>query len=388
MKVLLVGNLCDDKWIGSLIRNLKKIPEIEVDFFHIITTNKDLSKASNLCNNIYIIKRHFPSFFYKNPKFCHLLSFIDVPLSLKKDLREIQSKYYDIVNIHYPQNKVLCCWKTFVSISKKTIVTPWGSDILRISRLSQKIMANNITHYDYIMSSDNPRFKNQIQRILNIPEEKFLECDFGSEMIDELYNSTITKEEAKKHFGILSQYTIVCGYNGGTAQNHLKIIEAIVQVRSKLPKDLVILLPMTYNATSAYFNEVQQKLEDNNLNGIILKNYLSNSDMVCLRKCADMFIHAQNTDANSVSLAEHLLCDTTVVNASWLRYENREVFGLPYYLFKTFKELPEVILKAYEKGTLVSDALKKSISEEGWNVVINKWVNHFKECLIVEKVDS
>lgn len=379
MKVLLVGNLCDDKWIGSLIRNLKKTSEIEVDFFHIITTNKDLPKASNLCNNIYIIKRHFPSFLYKNPKFCHLLSFIDVPLSLKKDLREIQSKYYDIVNIHYPQNKVLCCWKTFVSISKKTIVTPWGSDILRISRLSQKIMANNITHYDYIMSSDNPRFKGQLQKILNIPDEKFLSCDFGSEMIDELCNSTINKDEAKKHFGINLQYTIVCGYNGGMAQNHLRIIEAIAHVRSRLPKDLIIVLPMTYNATPSYLKEVEQKLEDNRLDYIILKNYLSNSDMVCLRKCADMFIHAQNTDANSVSLAEHLLCDTVVVNANWLRYENREIFGIPYYLFNSFDDLSEVIVKAYNGGSIVPDSLKESISEEGWSIIINKWVNLFKK---------
>lgn len=376
MKVLLVGSLCDDKWIGSLIRHLKRKAEIEVDFFHIVTSDMRLSNASQFCNNVYTVKRHFPLFLYKILGFRNFLSLIDVPLSLKKFLKNKQS-YYDVANIHYPQNKVLCCWKSFAFAAKATVITPWGSEVLRISKLSQKIMANYIAHYDYVMSSDNPRFKNQLQKILNIREDKFLSCDFGSEMIDELCNSKLTKSEAKKHFGIDSQYTIVCGYNGGQAQNHLKIIDAIVKVRLQLPKDIIIVLPMTYNASKAYLNEVRSKLLDNNLNNIILKNYLSNSDMVCLRKCADMFIHAQNTDANSVSLAEHLLCDNVVVNANWLRYENREVFGIPYYLFDSFEDLSNVIIKAFNEGSLVPKSLIKSISEEGWNLVINKWVDIF-----------
>lgn len=379
MRVLLIGNLCDDKWIGSLIRNLKKTTKITVDFFHIITIDRQLSEASQLCDKVYTTQKHFPSLLYKMPQFSHLLSLVDVPLSLKKFLKEKHRRgYYDVVNIHYPQNKVLCCWKEFALVSKTKVVTPWGSDVLRISRFSQKIMAKHMTHYDYIMSSDNPRFKKQLQNILNIPKEKFLSCDFGSEMIDELCSSTITKDEAKKHFGIGTQYTIVCGYNGGIAQNHLKIIEAIVQVRDRLPNNIIIVLPMTYNASASYLNEVQCKLNNNNLENIILKNYLSNFNMVCLRKCADMFIHAQNTDANSVSLAEHLLCDTIVVNASWLRYENRESYGIPYYLFDSFKELPEVIVKAFEGGSIISDKLKKSISEEGWSIIINKWIDLFK----------
>ena len=134
-----------------------------------------------------------------------------------------------------------------------------------------------MTKYDYIMSSDNPRFKNQIKKILNIPEEKFLSCDFGSEMIDELCNTTITKVEAKEHFGIGSKYVIVCGYNGGVAQNHLKIIHAIGCIRNRLPEELIVVLPMTYNTSVPYLGKVQQALKENQLENIILTDYLSNS---------------------------------------------------------------------------------------------------------------
>lgn len=380
MKVLLVGSLCDDKWIGSLIRNLRNTSSIEIDFFHIITSDMKLSEASKLCDNIYKAQRYFPSFLYKVPKFGHILSLIDVPFSLKRFLNQLpEGKNYDVVNIHYPQNKVLRCWQFFKRVAKATIITPWGSEVLRISKLSQRIMARYITHYDYVMSSDNPRFKSQLKEILNIPEEKFLSCDFGSEMIDELCNSKLSQNEAKMHFGIDGQYTIVCGYNGGVAQNHLKIIDAIQQVRSSLPSKLMIVLPMTYNKNASYTAEVEKRLTDYNIEHIILKDYLSNSDMVCLRKCADMFIHAQETDANSVSLAEHLLCNNVVVNGSWLRYENRETFGVPYYTFDKFEDLPKVLVLACKGGSLVSEALIKSISAEGWNTVTNKWLNYFEQ---------
>ena len=380
MKLLLVGSLCDDKWIGSLIRNLCRASDIDIDFFHIVTLDKRLSEASQLCRNVYKAKRYFPSFLYKYPKISHFLSWVDVPLSLNRFLKDKckEKVVYDIVNIHYPQNKVLCLWKHFDSISKTTIITPWGSEVLRISRMSQIIMAHYISKYDYVMSSDNPRFKNQLKDILNIQERKLLSCDFGSEMIDELCNSTVSKDEAKEHFGIRSKYAIVCGYNGGVAQNHLKIIEAITQIKEKLPPKLILVLPMTYNTSAAYLKKVEQALMRSQLDNIILKEYLSISDMICLRKCADMFIHAQSTDANSVSLAEHLLCDNVVVNAGWLRYENRETFGIPYYLFNSFDNLPDVIVEAYKGGPIVPANLKLAISAEGWNFVINKWVDIFK----------
>ena len=235
--------------------------------------------------------------------------------------------------------------------------------------------------YGFVMSSDNPRFKEQLKQLLNIPEAKFVQCDFGSEMIDNICNSPITQDEAKKHFGIGSQYTIVCGYNGGVAQNHLKVIQSIVQVRDRLPHDLKLILPMTYNATAPYINKIRHLLNDNHLDYIILTDYLSNTDMVFLRKCADMFIHAQNTDANSVSLAEHLLCGNVVINASWLRYENRETYGIPYYLFDNFNELPSVIVKGYNGGSIVSDKLKQSIKEEGWDCKISQWMDVYRRII-------
>ena len=381
VKVLLVGSLCDDKWIGSLLRELKKVSSIEFDFFHIVVSDRKLSEASKLCDNVFYVNKHFPSILYVNSKISYLLSLLDVPISIKEftTLQQKNNIRYDVVNIHYPQNKVLRCWKEWKLISTSIIITPWGSEVLRISNFSKRLMACYVSHYDYIMSSDNVRFRNQLKDILHIPDNKFLSCDFGSEMIDEICsNSLISNKDAKKHFGIDDNYAIVCGYNAGVAQNHIKIIDSLMSVRKSLPHNFVVILPMTYNGTAAYIKEVDDRLTNYNIRHVILTNYMSNAEMVYLRKCADMFIHAQDTDANSVSLAEHLLCNNTVVNASWLRYANREAFGIPYYLFDSFDDLPAIIVKAYNGGSLVSKKLIDSISEEGWSVVSNKWIEIFK----------
>ena len=380
MRILIIGSLCDDKWIGSLIRSLCKSGFVNIDFFHIVTSKKQLSEASKLCNKVFYVKRHFPAALYSNSKIRQLLSFQDVPMSIQEFVKQQRNEgiNYDVMNIHYPQNKVLRCWKEIKSIAKSTIITPWGSEVLRINKFSQYLMSKYIVHYDYIMSSDNERFRNQLKNILHVSDSQFLSCDFGSEMIDEICSKThVTKRVAKNHFGIDNSYTIVCGYNAGIAQNHIKIINALISVRDKFPKDLVLVLPMTYNGTQAYIEEVDNLLNKNSINHIIFQHYLTNEEMVYLRKCADMFIHGQDTDANSVSLAEHLLCENVVVNGSWLRYENRESFGIPYYLFDTFEELPNVLVKAYNGGSLVSKQLVDAIAEEGWSKVAKKWINIF-----------
>lgn len=91
-----------------------------------------------------------------------------------------------------------------------------------------------------------------------------------------------------------------------------------------------------------------------------------------------MFIHAQKTDANSASIAEYMICGTTIVNAAWLNYSNREIYGKPYYEFSDFRELPEVILNAYNNGSLVSEELVSDMKKLGWKYWASKWIDLYK----------
>lgn len=382
MRILIVGTLFEDKWIGSLIRHLKKEDNsIIVDFFQNVISLSPLPHTSSLCENVYLTKKHFPSFLYKNSKLRILLSRIDIPISFEDFLKEQYAKSikYDVVNIHYPTNRILKHWHLIKQVAQSIIVTPWGSEVLRLSKRKQEEMASYISYYDYVMTSDNPRFKEQLQSILHIKNEQFVDCDFGSEMIDLINeNSALSKDEAKDKLGIKGKYSIVCGYNANVAQQHKSIINALISVKDKLPEDLIVVLPMTYGGTCTYIDSVKAQLDSNHIENLIFTEYLTNEELLYLRKSTDMFIHAQTTDANSVSLAEHLLCDNIVINGSWLRYENRERYGVPYYLFSDFNELPGLIVDAYAHGSIVPPLLIDDISQEGWRDVIKKWISVFK----------
>ena len=138
---------------------------------------------------------------------------------------------------------------------------------------------------------------------------------------------------------------------------------------------------MTYGKNEKYMDDVEQLMKETRLNYRILRDYLSNEELLYVRKCADMFIHAQDTDANSGSLAEYLLCKTKVVNAEWLSYPNREKYGRPYYVFNSFNELGDVVVRAYkDEVSLVDERLVKDIQQDGWSHVGKQWIDFYNSC--------
>lgn len=135
MKILLVGSIQEDKWIGSLIRNLKKNePELVVDFFNTdIFDTQSVSAFTPLCNRVVVTKRYFPSFFYRIPKIRVCLWLIDWILTFRNLALEMKARNekYDVTNLHYLIPWESYCTKYIKMISKKVVLTPWGSDILR-----------------------------------------------------------------------------------------------------------------------------------------------------------------------------------------------------------------------------------------------------------------
>lgn len=386
MKILLVGSIQEDKWIGSLIRNLKKNePELVVDFFNTdIFDTQSVSAFTPLCNRVVVTKRYFPSFFYRIPKIRVCLWLIDWILTFRNLALEMKARNekYDVTNLHYLIPLESYCAKYIKMISKKVVLTPWGSDILRATpKTLNKIKRLNAIA-DYVACGrDIPRFKEDIIRLLEVPEEKLVRLGFGTEMIDLIQdNQNMTREEAKAKLGLKDKYVIACGYNANKAQNHLLIIDAIQVVRNQLSDKLVLLFQMTYGAPQEYIDSVRTKLDELQLPYKIIVKYMTNTELLYVRKCADMFIHAQKTDANSGSLAENLLCGAKVINGAWLKYPNREKFGTPYYTFHTFEELSEVLVRAYKaEYSIIPIQLKHEILKDGWGYEGKEW-NEFYHC--------
>lgn len=294
-----------------------------------------------------------------------------------------ESKFFDIINIHFVSESYAYLLNVMREYSSKIVLSPWGSDVYRIGRITKYILKYLYRNADYISGVDN-RFTKDVMSIFNVPKSKIAYFDLGSATIDYiLENKTrITTEEAKKILGIGGFYAIALGYNASPAQQHLKSIDAIAQIRNMLPKNLALLFPFTYGGTPEYKKSVKDACKDKGLKAFFFENFLELSDLFLLRQATDMFIHVQTTDANSTSFGEYLLCGKKIINGSWLRYNELELDGnIPYFIAQEIDNLEDTILKAYNANEII-------ISEHLLNVLKEKscTVNAQRANLVFEKI--
>ena len=138
---------------------------------------------------------------------------------------------------------------------------------------------------------------------------------------------------------------------------------------------------MTYAKKAKYLAELEKKVKATGINYKFLTTYLSDQEMIWLRKGTDLFIHMQQTDAYSSSLHEYLYSKTKVINAEWLSYKELETWGLPYKL-STFETLSnDVIAVLNNSDEWVSGELRKYLIVYSWSYQINEWNKTFEKLL-------
>lgn len=376
IKILIVGNAYDSHLYRLINKLLENTDSIIIDFYSYTKKENQIPIVSNLCNKIFFRSQFFPSFCYKIPKLGTLLSIIDFKLTYKKNI--VQS--YDFINVSFVSIDNLLCSNIYRERTKVLLLSPWGSDVLRAPLFNRYLLKDIYYKADYI-SLPNIGFRDKVQSIFKIPESKIINMGFGSDMIDIIEkNQHLNKKEAKNKLGLGNKYIITIGYNGSKAQNHIKVINQINMVKKSLPENLFLLLPMTYPSDNyEYINLVKGKLEEYKLPYIIYDSFLPNDVLLLLRKCTDIFIHAQNTDASSASLQEYLLTDSIVLNASWLKYPQFEKYGKPYFTFDSINEISETLLSINEnkKSIEISSSLKVDLFNNGWNKAIKPWTDFY-----------
>jgi hypothetical protein len=264
--------------------------------------------------------------------------------------------------------------------SKILLLSPWGSDVLRIPSLHRFFLKRLYSNADYI-SIGSSGFKGKVQSIFKIKDSKIIDLKFGSDLIDTLKkNQNLNKNDAKTKLGLKDKYIITIGYNGSIGQKHIEVIDQINSVKDLLPNNLFLVIPMTYPSNNEeYINKVRNKMEEYEIPYLVYDCFLSNDHLLFVRKCADVFVHAQITDASSASLQEYILADCLVLNASWLIYPQFEKYGKPYYIFNTLEEIGSTLIFAISNHTPIKahKSLKIDLYNNGWDSVILPWINFY-----------
>ena len=378
-KLLIVAFDCHNSHMTRFVYNLKQEnPEAEIHFF----TDKEKEELpEELTGNVSKI------LYFKQDKCQGTVGKIKSIISLRRQFKEL-SKHnsYDIVDIHFPKFYMVVAMGYLRRMSKKVVASPWGSDILRVNGIKFRVLASGVLNKcDYITTLVDGNLGKKILSYLPNSRDKFYPQAWGSETIDYINHhlNEVDTIAAKKHFGLSDKYVITCGYNAFRAQNHEKIIDAIVQVRSQLPDNLALLFPVSYgtNDKEEYVAELREKCNNHKLDALFMEDYMSVPDVFMLRMATDMFVHTQNTDAGCASLQEYVLCDKKIVHGSWIRYPMLEIYQpLCYHTASDFSVLGDVIVETYRSAPIEfsKDAIRY-IQSNGWEEKRKGWNGMFEE---------
>lgn len=377
-RILIVGNLPNQhliRLICSLKLSEKTNYELDGFSFNMETNITQLQKIGY--KNVYILKKHFSSCFYACPKIRFLFSLIDFLLSFRK-----VPKGYDLINIHFLTIESFFLYYFYRRKSSKIMISPWGSDVYRIPRYYLPFFRFLYKKVEFV-SLPMIKFRVDTMKKFKIQMGKIVNLGFGSEQIDLISQSDISRITAKQKLGLENCYVITCGYNANTNQQHIAIIDAINAKRDRLPSNVCLIFLMTYNENiHGYVKQVEHILEELKINNIMYKTFLSNEKMLLVQKSTDLFIHVQKTDAFSATLQEHILCNNNIINGAWLSYPDLEKFGMPYVLINDLRELGDAICNVVNKKSLINipARIQDEIKLHGWNNLGDNW-NRFYSSL-------
>ena len=295
----------------------------------------------------------------------------------------LKQNQYILVNFHFLPYNI----NEYVQIIKKEalccMLTPLGSDVLRLHKKYENGMKQAFRSADYISFRAKSGFGIDLIDKYNIEYSRIVELGYGSETISSILElkDSADKNELLRDFNIVpDSYIIGCGYNAYVEQRHELMLEALAKIKYRLPSNYLIILPLTYGDHSGErIAKLEKMAKDLGLNCKVFDKYLTSTEVAKLRLITDLFIHIQTTDACNGSLQEYLIAGSTCINGAWLKYPLLETDGYPYHIVNDIVSLSAVILKAKNERIPLSDSAKNEIIMNSWNNRIKEWNNFYNK---------
>lgn len=375
--ILVVGNFAS-VYVVQFVKNLKKVnPAVHIFFWGYTQDMETLGEDYLSCYDEHYL------FDINHKASSSIFEKVKAAIQLNRHFKKFASgKHFDYVSIQYVRPELFFALHGMKKHSSKLILTPWGSDVYRINKHFKMLAQKIYDAADYVTGPDD-RFTRDFTRIFNIPQEKIVHVDLGVEPIEYIidHKKQIDANEAKRLLGVEGKYVITCGYKAMVGHRHIEIIEAVSQVKDRLPDNLVLFFPFTYPKDPEYVESVKAKVNEHGLSAVYFDHFLELPELFQLRQATDLFVHIQPTDASSGTLYEYILCEKKILNGAWLQYPEIEKEGIkPYFLVDNLEELGEAIVRAFKSEPIkIPSSVIQDLSKKQWKVVIKEWDNFLAE---------
>lgn len=369
--ILVLGNFAS-VYIVQFVKNLKKVnPAVHIFFWGYTQDMDTLGKDYLSCYDEYYL------FDINHKAGSSIFQKVTAAIQLNYHFKKFASgRHFDYISIQYVRPELFFALHDLKKHSSKLILTPWGSDVYRINKYFKKLAQKIYDAADYVTGPDD-RFTRDFTKIFNIPHQKIVHVDLGVEPIEYIidHKDQIDANEAKRLLGVEGKYVITCGYKAMIGHRHIEMIEAVSQVKDRLPDNLVLFFPLTYPKDPEYVDLVRSKVDEYGLSAVYFDHFLELPELFQLRQATDLFVHIQPTDASSGTLYEYILCEKKILNGAWLQYPEIEKEGIkPYFLVDSMETLGESIVHACKSEPIkIPSTVIQDLSKKQWKVVIKEW---------------
>lgn len=247
-------------------------------------------------------------------------------------------------------------------VNSKVLLFPWGSEVLRADTDTEKHLKIAYSNADYIIGYEKSNLVKKASSIYKVPNDKILQLKTvlkGIKSIKEV-STSLKRTELETIVGIpSSDYNIICGYSGCETQRHIEMIKAFEANKKFLPRSYQLIFPVTYVANPTYIQKLRNLCESYGLNAVFITEYLSDEQIACLHLVTDLFINIQPTDAGNAFMIESLFCANQIITGKWLKYDQFEEFGTPYY---SLDKLDDLVLEV--EKILTGKVLKREVPQQ------------------------
>lgn len=383
MRLLIIGDAFSPFVINfsKSLRDLDNSVIIDVANNRITSQKVNSYEIESTYRRIYHLQS-FLGFIEKIPKLRGLIRKLMSLRVIRNINRNIDQ--YDVILIHGFWKSSCQAYRKLKTKKIFTIGAIWGSDFYKREQ-NDSLMLKTMDSCNLITISTEEMMKDVLV-VKQIDRNKIRNCLFGLAPLNNLYQlQHISAKESKEKLGFnKNDFIITCGYNASKNQQHIRIIKSLVHIRSQLPRQTRLVLPMTYGGDEVYRLEIKKLLVGSGFNYTIYEEFLTNEMVAYLRKATDLMLQLQITDALSGSTQEHLFAHNIIVTGAWLPYQSLRKKGIYYETIEHLDELESKILYIVNNFIKIKDIVStsntaKKFKEALWSECIKDWYRVLNE---------
>ncbi len=276
-----------------------------------------------------------------------ILSFIEAKYRTEKYINPLKA---DIIHFHFCTPEKLMEIQ-FLNPITKTICTFWGSDLLRMTGVSNVFYVKKALDRASAITVQTPelgeilycKYGRKFQNKLHILKFTLDEQVFVN--IDKYRIDTIAKTNFKVEFRIpLKKIVVAIGHNGFPENNHILILSQINKLPRAIIDDYVFIIHASYGADEKYLKYLKRKREEmEHLNIIIIDKFFGPPQMALQRLITDLIIQMPKSDALSAALTEVLYAGNIAVTGAWLPYGSLRRNNVNFKELESLEDLPDFI---------------------------------------------